>query len=86
MATAILSVRVSEAERQLLEIAAKYTHTTLSDFMRRKALESAEMEIMNRTVVEIADQDWQAFESWLNTPPQRIPALQRLAKVKLVWE
>ena len=51
MATVILSVRVSEAERSLLEMAAKYTHTSLSDFVRRKALESAEMEIMNRTVI-----------------------------------
>jgi uncharacterized protein (DUF1778 family) len=86
MATAILSVRVSEAERQLLEMAAQYAHTNLSDFMRRKALECAEVEVLNRTVVEIPDQDWLAFESWLNAPPQPIPAIQRLAKVKPVWE
>lgn len=85
MATAILSVRVSEAERSLLEMAAKYAHTSLSDFVRRKALESAEMEMMNRTVIEIPAQSWQQFESWLNTTPQAIPALQHLAGIKPAW-
>jgi uncharacterized protein (DUF1778 family) len=35
MTTSILSVRVSETERNLLETAAKYAHTSLSDFVRR---------------------------------------------------
>ena len=86
MATAILSVRVSENERDLLEMAAKYAHTSLSDFVRRKALESAEMDIMNHTIMEIPNQHWQQFEAWLNTPPQAIPALQRIATMKPVWE
>ena len=37
---AVLSVRVSPAERALLEAAAEQARTNLSDFIRRKALES----------------------------------------------
>lgn len=61
MTTSILSVRVSETERNLLETAAKYAHTGLSDFVRRKALESAEIEMMGRVVVEISAKHWQDF-------------------------
>ncbi len=86
MTTSILSVRVSETERNLLETAAKYAHTSLSDFVRRKAMESAEIEMMGRVVVEISAKHWQDFEAWLNTPPQTIPALQRIAGMKPAWE
>lgn len=86
MSTSVLSVRVSESERQLLEAAAKYAHTNLSDFIRRKALASAEMEMMGRTRVEIPARQWQAFEAWLDSPPQGIPALQRTAEMQPVWE
>lgn len=41
----VVSVRVSSSERDLLEIAAAQAHTNLSDFVRRKALEAAEMEV-----------------------------------------
>lgn len=62
------------------------TTSILSDFVRCKALESAEIEIMERVVVEITAKHWQSFEAWLNTPPQVIPELQRIAGIKPVWE
>jgi hypothetical protein len=41
--TQVLSVRVSPRERELLSMAAENEHTNLSDFIRRKAVEAAEM-------------------------------------------
>jgi hypothetical protein len=38
--TSVVSVRVNPDERAILEAAAELAHTNLSDFMRRKALES----------------------------------------------
>ena len=40
-ASPVLSVRVSQSERDLLEMAAEQARTNLSDFIRRKALEAA---------------------------------------------
>ena len=82
----VLSVRVNDKERRVLEAAAKYMHTNLSDFVRRKAIESAEIELMGRELVEIAADQWDEFESWLHTPAKQIPALKNLAKSTPVWE
>ena len=54
----IVSVRVSPAERDLLQAAAEQARTSLSDFVRRKALEAAEMDVLEHRVVTIPAQDW----------------------------
>ncbi len=53
MPTSILSVRVNETEHSLLETAAKQVHTTLSEFVRCKAAESAELDVMEWRIIEI---------------------------------
>jgi uncharacterized protein (DUF1778 family) len=79
--TTILSVRVSPGERALLEAAAEQSRTSLSDFMRRKSVEAAELEILNRSVVTIPAEDWEAFEAWINRPAEVLPALrERLSR------
>lgn len=84
--TSVLSVRVSPDERAILEAAAEQAHTSLSDFMRRKALEAAEMEVLNRSIVTIPAKDWEAFEAWLNRPAEVVPALAELARRTPSWE
>jgi uncharacterized protein (DUF1778 family) len=84
--TTVVSIRVNADERALLEAAAEQAHTNLSDFMRRKALESAEADVLNRTIVTIPARDWDSFESWLKRPAQTIPALSELARRTPSWE
>jgi uncharacterized protein (DUF1778 family) len=84
--TSVLSVRVNSAERAVLEAAAEQAHTSLSEFVRRKALESAETEVLNRTVVSIPAKDWDAFEAWVRGPAKAIPALAELARRTPSWE
>jgi uncharacterized protein (DUF1778 family) len=84
--TSVLSVRVNPDERAILEAAAEQAHTSLSDFMRRKALEAAETEILNRSIVTIPAKDWEAFEIWLQRPAEVIPALVELAGRPPTWE
>jgi uncharacterized protein (DUF1778 family) len=84
--SSILSVRVTPDERALLENAAEQSRTTLSDFMRRKAVEAAETEVLGRRVVTIAAADWEAFESWLARPAETIAGLAELAKRIPSWE
>jgi len=85
MTTSVLSVRVSEEERALLEAASEQARTSLSDFIRRKALEAAEMDMLERPVVTIPAKDWEAFEAWANRPPRKIAALEELARADPAW-
>lgn len=82
-----VSVRVTAQERDLLENAAKNAHTNLSDFIRRKAIEAAEIELLsNPPAVTIPAEDWKKFEAWMRSPPKDSPKLRKLLATKPVWE
>jgi uncharacterized protein (DUF1778 family) len=82
---AVLSVRVSPAERALLETAAEQARTNLSDFIRRKAIEAAEQDVLERRLVTIPADDWERFERWVDAPAKDVPALRRLAATRPAW-
>jgi len=84
--SSVLSVRVSPEERNLLEAAAEQARTSLSDFLRRKALEAAEAELLERRIVSIPAKDWEAFEAWIERPAEKNPALETLARRQPSWE
>jgi uncharacterized protein (DUF1778 family) len=84
--TSIVSVRVSPAQRAILEAAAEYAHTNIRDFVRRKAIEAAEVDVLQRTIVRIAAKDWEAFEAWARRPAKPIAALRELAQRKPTWD
>src|SRR5688572_10088608 len=81
-----LSVRVTPAEREMLRAAAELSKTNLSDYIRRKAIEAAEMELLERHEVVIPAEDWERFEAWANSPPQNIPELRALAAWRPSWK
>ena len=85
MTTTVLSVRVNEEERALLEAASDNARTSLSDFIRRKALDAAEIDVLERRIVVIPSKDWQAFEAWTDRPAEKIPALEELARTSPEW-
>jgi uncharacterized protein (DUF1778 family) len=85
-ATSVLSVRVTPEERALLEAAAEQSGSSLSEFIRRKAVESAEVDVLDRKIVTIPAEDWAAFEAWLDRPAEAIPALVALARRTPSWE
>ena len=85
MATSVLSVRVNEEERALLEAASEQARTSLSDFVRRKALEAAEIDVLERRIITIPAKNWEAFETWARRPPRKIAALERLARTDPKW-
>lgn len=84
-ATVVLRVRVSPGERLLLEAAAAEACMSLSDFVRRKAIEAAECDLLDRRIVTIPARDWEPFEAWTEAPAQDIAALRRLAETPPVW-
>jgi uncharacterized protein (DUF1778 family) len=85
-AKSIVSVRVSAEERRLQTDAAGHARTTLSDFVRRSAVEQAELALLDRRVIAIAPEDWERFEAWLHEPPRDVPALRKLAERAPEWQ
>lgn len=84
--SSVLSVRINPGERAILECAAEQAHTNLSDFVRRRALEAAEAEVLERRTIIIPAADWEAFEAWIARPAEVIPALAELARRKPSWQ
>lgn len=70
----------------MLEAAAEQAHTTLSDFMRRKAMDAAEAEVLQRSIVTISAGSWEAFEAWVSRPAEANPPLAKLMDMKPVWQ
>ena len=68
------------------EAAAEQARTNLSDFVRRRALEAAETDLLNRRIVTIAAKDWARFEAWASAPAREVPALRKLSKTRPVWQ
>ncbi len=82
----VVSVRISPSERDLLEVAAEQARTSLSDFIRRKAIEAAEMEVLDYRIVTIPAEHWEKFEAWVGSPAKEVPALKKLAASRPVWQ
>jgi len=85
MSSSVLSVRLSEEERALLEVASSQARTNMSDFVRRKALEAAEVDVLERRIVTIPAKDWARFEAWAAKPGRAIPGLKELARRPPTW-
>jgi uncharacterized protein (DUF1778 family) len=85
MTTTVLSVRVSPEERAILEAASEQTRTSLSEFIRRKAVAAAEMEVLERRVITIPAEHWDEFEAWANRPAEEVPGLRELFGRRPTW-
>ncbi|MFA6206085.1 MAG: DUF1778 domain-containing protein [Methylocystis sp.] len=86
LSSSVLSVRVSPGERALLEEAAAQAHMSLSEFLRRRSIEAAEAEVLNRSNITIPAKDWEAFEAWVGRPAEAVPALAELARRTPSWK
>jgi uncharacterized protein (DUF1778 family) len=85
MSSSVLSVRLSEEERALLEAASSQARTNVSDFVRRKALEAAEIVVLDQRIVAIPAKDWERFEAWAAKPAREIAGLKDLVRRPLTW-
>jgi len=85
MSSSVLSVRLSDQERTLLEAASSQARTNVSDFVRRKALEAAETDMVERRIVIIPAKDWERYEAWAAKPPREIAGLRDLAHRPPTW-
>lgn len=63
-----VSMRLSPQEREVPEVAAEQSRTNLIDFIRRKAVEAAEIRLVRQNVVTVSAKNCKRFESWANQP------------------
>ena len=84
--SALIIVRVSLEEHALLEAASEQAHSSLSDFVRRKAVDAAEGEMPERRFVTIPASDWDAFEAWAREPAREVSALKEVAGKAPTWQ
>ena len=85
MSSSVLSVRLSEEERALLEAASTQARTNVSDFVRRRALEAAELDLLERRIVTIPAKDWERFEAWAARPAREIAGIRKLTRKPPTW-
>jgi uncharacterized protein (DUF1778 family) len=85
MSSSVLSVRLSEEERALLEAASTQARTNVSDFVRRRALEAAELDLLERRIVTIPAKDWERFEAWAARPAREIAGIKNLTRKPPTW-
>jgi hypothetical protein len=57
----------------------------MSDDLRRKALEAAEIDMLERRIVTIPARDWDRFKSWAAQPAREIAGLQELFGITPTW-
>jgi uncharacterized protein (DUF1778 family) len=85
MSSSVLSIRLSDQERALLEAASSQARTNVRDFVLRKALEAAETDVLERRIVTIPAKDWERFEAWAAKPARKIAGLNELARTPPTW-
>jgi uncharacterized protein (DUF1778 family) len=83
--SSVLSVRLSDEERALLEAAASQARTNASDFVRRRAIEAAQIDVLERRVVIIPSKDGARFEASAAKPARTIAGLKELARRPPTW-
>jgi uncharacterized protein (DUF1778 family) len=81
-----LTLRVTEAQKQLLQSAASLQETTVTSFILEQSCEAAELIIGAKTHFVLDDEHWKAFCDALEAPPKEIPALRRLFQERTILD
>ena len=81
-----LNLRISDDDREVLREAAKNRDMTLTDYVLEAAVTTAHMELADRNVLRVDDEEWDELNARLEQPPELSPGIARLLAIKPVWE
>jgi len=73
-----IEVLLTLTEEQTLEAAATLSNQSISDFVRKAALDLADETLPDRRRFVLDDERWAAFMAALDAPPRDMPRLRRL--------
>ncbi|HLO84961.1 MAG TPA: DUF1778 domain-containing protein [Nostocaceae cyanobacterium] len=81
-----IDIRTSATAKKLLQQAAAASHKNVSEFLLEHGLMAAQETLLNRCLFVLNDEQWQAFQTALDAPPQDKPRLRRLLTEPSVFE
>jgi uncharacterized protein (DUF1778 family) len=75
-----LDLRLSLNAKKTLQAAAAVAHRSVSEFVLESALTRADEALAGRQTFALDAARWKAFLAALDSPPRRLPRLERLLK------
>lgn len=81
-----IDIRTSYNVKKLLQQAAAASHKNVSEFLLEHGLIAAQETLTDRRLFVLDDEQWQAFQAALDSPPQEKPRLARLLTEPSVFE
>ena len=87
-ATASISLRISNAEKALIDQAAQSAGKSRTAFILENTLRAAEEAILDRTRFTLGSKQWVQLHAALDTPPsdEHIQGLSKLFTAKTPWQ
>ena len=73
-----LDLRLTPADKQMLQAAAAASRRSVSEFVLESALTRAEETLPDRRRIELNAEDWAAFQAALDAPVRPLPRIARL--------
>lgn len=81
-----LNMRIKPEDRSLFDWAAKAQGKTRTDFILEAARRAAEETMLDRTLVQVSPEAYDAFVSRLDAPPAPSDRLKKTMQVKAPWK
>lgn len=82
----VVNIRVEPNQLDLIDTAANLSGKTRSAFMLDAAYQAAEQTLLDRRLFFLSDEQWEAFNKALDTPPAKNEKLYQLLQTKAPWE
>lgn len=81
-----LNMRIKPEDRSLFDWAAKAQGKTRTDFILEAARRAAEETMLDRALVQVGPEAYDAFRARLDAPPQPNDRLKKTMQTKAPWE
>jgi uncharacterized protein (DUF1778 family) len=81
-----LGLRLSVADKRILEAAASASGRSLNDFVRESALSRAEEVLTDRRTFVLSKAKWSEFLAALDAPTRSLPRMEKLLTVPGIFD
>lgn len=75
-----IDLRIHPKAKEALQVAASLRHKSVSEFILESALDAADEVLADRRFFSLTTEQWEAFQTALDAPPQPLPRLERLMR------
>lgn len=82
----VVNMRIEPNQLDLIDTAASICGKSRSAFMLDAAYRAAEEALLDRRVFCLNDEQWEAFNKALDTPPRKNETLTQLLQTQAPWE